>query len=104
MSKSGRETLPDVREWSGGPPKCPGVVGSPFRMSGVVGRPSQMFGSCWEAPCMSRRLSRLFGSHWETLPDVREWSGGPPGYPSGRDALLDVREWSGGPPKCSGEV
>ena len=42
MSWNGRETLLnvqefllDVREWSGDPPKCPGVVE----------RPSQMFGS-----------------------------------------------------------
>ena len=44
MSGSCRETLPnvqerwealsDVREWSGGPPGCPGVVGRPRRMSG----------------------------------------------------------------------
>ena len=58
----------------------------------------------------------MFGSVWKALPDVREalthlreWSGGPPGYPevvgrphqmsrSGREALSDVREWSGDPP------
>ena len=44
----------------------------------------------------------------EALPNVREWSGVPPGYPgvsgSGREALPDVREWSGGPPGCPGEV
>ena len=51
MSKSDRETLPDVWEWSGHPPKCPGEVG----------RPSRMF--------LSGRLA---------LPDVREWSGVPP--------------------------
>ena len=44
MSGSGRESLPvvrdwsgrtrDVQEWSGGPPRCPGVVVSPSRMSG----------------------------------------------------------------------
>ena len=33
MSGSGRKDLLDVREWSGGPPGCPGVVGRPFRMS-----------------------------------------------------------------------
>ena len=33
MSESGRETLPDVQEWSVGPPGCPGVVGSPSRMT-----------------------------------------------------------------------
>ena len=34
MSGSGWEALSDVREWSGGPPKCPGMVEMPFRMSG----------------------------------------------------------------------
>ena len=29
MSGSGREVRPDVREWSGGPPVYPGVVGRP---------------------------------------------------------------------------
>ena len=34
MSWSGRETLPDVREWLRVPPECPGMVGRPYRMSG----------------------------------------------------------------------
>ena len=74
MSRSGREALPNVREWSDGPPACPGVVGKPSRMSwrhsqmsGVVGRPSPMFGC-------------------------------------GREVLLDVREYSTCPPKCPGVV
>ena len=46
MSGSGRESLGDVREWSGDPRGCPGVVGRPSRMS---------------------------GSGREVLPDVREW-------------------------------
>ena len=29
MSGSGQEALLDVREWSGGPSRCPGVVGRP---------------------------------------------------------------------------
>ena len=33
MSGSGRKAHPKVREWSGGPPKGPGVVGRPFRRS-----------------------------------------------------------------------
>ena len=43
MSASGQEALPDVREllkafpdvleWSGDPPGCPGVVGLPSQMS-----------------------------------------------------------------------
>ena len=34
MSRSGREDLLDVRERSGCPPGCAGVVGRPFWMSG----------------------------------------------------------------------
>ena len=34
MSRSDRETLPNDREWLGGPPGCPGVVGRPSRMFG----------------------------------------------------------------------
>ena len=85
MSGGGREALPYVRGWSGGPPKCPGVVRRPAQMSGggrktlpyvrewsgdhpgclkVVGSPSRMSGSCGEA------LTEVF----EALPDVREWS------------------------------
>ena len=44
---------------------------------------------------------------WEALPNVREWSGSPPGCLQmvemhsrlsvmGRKAIPDVREWSGG--------
>ena len=50
MSGSGGEALPDIREWSGNPDGCPGVVGRP---------------TC------------VFGSGREALPDVREWSGVP---------------------------
>ena len=32
MSGSGRESLSDVREWSGGPPRWPEVFGRPFQM------------------------------------------------------------------------
>ena len=45
MSWSSLEALPDVREWSIGPPGCQGVVG---------------------------RHSRMSVSGWEALPDVRE--------------------------------
>ena len=58
MCVSGREALPDVREWSGGPFGCPG--GSP-ECPEVVGRPS-----------------RISGSGREALPDVWEWLEGPP--------------------------
>ena len=34
MSGSGRDALRDVREWSGVPQGCPGVVGRTSRMSG----------------------------------------------------------------------
>ena len=54
MSRSGREPLPDVQEWSGSPPGCPRVVE----------KPSHMFGSGREA------LTDV----WEALPDVRECS------------------------------
>ena len=36
MSGSGREAMKDVREWSGGPPVCPIIVGRSDRMSGSV--------------------------------------------------------------------
>ena len=100
MSGSCLESLPDVREWSGGPPWRPEVVGMPYRMSG------------------SGRLA---------IPDVREWSGGHSGCPrvvgrpcrrsvrlvwmsgSGRESLLDVqkarldvRVWLRGPTGCTG--
>ena len=78
MSGSGWDTLPDTREWSGGPHGCPEVVERPSRMPesvrvwsvgppgflGEVGRPS-----------------RTSGFGLEALPKVREWSVGPPGYP-----------------------
>ena len=67
ISGSGRVALPDIREWSGDPAKCLGVVGRPSRMSGI-------------------RLKSLL-EVWETLSDVR----------SGRESLPDVREWSLGP-------
>ena len=49
MSGSGRLALLDVREWSGGPPECTGVVGRPSGCPGVVGRPSQISGKGWLA-------------------------------------------------------
>ena len=55
------ESLPNVRELSGGPPGC----------SGVVGRPSRLFGSGRET------LLNVRDAH----PDIREWSEGPPGFP-----------------------
>ena len=118
ISGRGQETLPDDREWSGGPPDvrellgdssgCPGVVGRLSRMSLRGGSPSRMSGSCRET-----LLDACEG--WGALPDVRQLSGGPPGCPgvvgspsqmsgSGRESLPDVWEWSGGSPGCPGVV
>ena len=36
MSRSGRVSVPDVQEWSGNHPGCPGVVEKPSQMSGSV--------------------------------------------------------------------
>ena len=66
------EALPVVREWSGDPAECPGVVRGHPGCPEVVWWPSQMS-----------------GSGRETLPDVRK-------------ALLDDREWSECPPVCPG--
>ena len=49
MSGSGREALPEVREWSMGTPGCPGVVGGPLGCPGVVGGASRMSESGREA-------------------------------------------------------
>ena len=83
MSESSQLALSDVREWSGGPPGCSGVVGRPYRMSRS---PYWMAGSDllallgvleWSrapsgCPAVVRRLSRLSGSSLETLPDVQK--------------------------------
>ena len=64
MFGSGREVLPDVRDWAKGP----------FRRPGVIGSPSRMFGT-------GRMALQMSGSGREALPDVREWTGCPPGCP-----------------------
>ena len=57
----------------------------------------------------------MFASGWESLLDVREWLGGPPGClgvvgkpsrmsESGWEAHPDVREWSGDAPRLAGVV
>ena len=117
MSRSGREVLPENREWSG---DCNVWSGNPPGCPGVVGRPSLMYGSGQEASRVVGRPTRMSGSGREALPENRDWSGdcnvwsgGSPGCPgmisrppwmsgSGRKTLLDVREWSGGPPGCLG--
>ena len=75
MSGNGREALPDIREWSGDPPKCSVVVGGLYEYLGVVGFPSQMSESCWK-----------------TLQDVRKWSGVSPKCPGvvGRPSLMSL--------------
>ena len=118
MSGSGQEALSDVREWSGGPRRCSGVIGRPPGCSGVIGWPSRMSGSVRKALPDSgsgREALTMSGSGRKALPDVREWSGGSLGCPrvvgrpfrlsgSGRKTLPDVRVWSRGPPRCSGVV
>ena len=82
-SGSGREALPEfrvalpeVREWSVGPPEGPGVVGS---------------------------LSIRSSSDRKALPEVQKWLGDPPGGPAvvgrpsrrfggGRESLYKVRQ------------
>ena len=85
MSESGletllnvRESLPDVREWSGVFLECPGVVGSPSWMSGS-GRESLL--NAWEwlrsprrCPRVVKRPSQMSGSGREAHPNVQEWS------------------------------
>ena len=114
-----------LREWSGGPPGCPGVVGGPYGFCGsgretlpngreVVGRPSGFCGSGREALSDVQEWS---GGHYGFcyLRVLREWSGRPPECPgvvgrscrmsgSGREAFPDVREWSRGPSGCPGVV
>ena len=77
MAESGRETILDVQECSGGYLECPGGVG----------RPSRLFGS-------SGRSFRMSVSGWDALLDVQEWSGDPP----------DVRHMLGCPPGCPGVI
>ena len=98
MSKSGRETLPDVpvgweafpnvRQVSRGPHGYvrgpPGYVGDPLGCPGVVKRPSWMTGSGPVA-----------------VPDFPEWSVDPPGCPAEVEGLPDVRQLSGGLPVSS---
>ena len=112
MSVSGWKTLSDVREWSGGPPECPRVVGRPSQMSEWLGGPPGCAAEVgWASGFLGvvENPSRMSVSSWETHPNVREWSGGDPrclqvvGRPSrmsrsGREAIPNVRQRSGGPP------
>ena len=103
-----QKDLPDGREWPGGPPTFVGVVRRPSRMSSSVPIPSRMSGRTYQ---MFVRTFRMSGCGQDAHSAVRQWSGGPPGYPgvvrrnsrmsgSCHEALLDVREWSGAPPGC----
>ena len=65
MSGSGREALPDVREWSVGPPGCLRVV--------------------WRPTWMSNNFREALPEVREALPEVRQ------ALPEVREALPDVR-------------
>ena len=76
MFRNCREDVPDVREWSGDPPGCPGVFGRPSRMSGC-GRetlPNVREWSCRPPECLGVVVppSWMSGSGWEALSDVRK--------------------------------
>ena len=62
MIETDWESLPDVREWSGSPTGCPGVVGRPSRMSGS-----------------GRKAYLMYRSGRKAIPNIREWSGETPG-------------------------
>ena len=87
MSGSGREALPNVCEWSGGLPGCPGVVGRPSRM---FERGLEALPNVWgdQGPSRMSRSGRKF------LPNVREWSGVSPGCPRvvGRRSQMSVSD------------
>ena len=108
-SRSVREAIPEVREWSGDNHGGPRVVGSPSRRSGC-GRVAITDVREWSrGPTGGRealpevgRPSQKSGSGREALPEVREWSRHPPGGPgvfgrpsrksgSGREATPEVR-------------
>ena len=61
MSESGREALPDVLEWSGGPPEVREWLGGPTVCSVVVMRPYRM---SWSGP-------EALQDFREVLPDIR---------------------------------
>ena len=49
MSGRCQESLPEVREVSGGPPESLGVTGGPFGSTVGVRRPFQKYGRGWKA-------------------------------------------------------
>ena len=111
MSKKVWEALLDIWERSGGPRRCPLVIGRPTRMS-RRGREALPDGREVLPDVRSGQdASHMSGSVREAFPDVWEWSGGPPGCPgvvgmhswmsrSGREAFPDVCKWLVRPPVC----
>ena len=84
----GWDTLPEVWKWSGNPPRgLDAVRDSPGGLE-LVGTPRWGSGS-------GPRPSRRSGTAQDTLPEVRHWSGHPPGCP---EAVRDAR----GSPKLVG--
>ena len=68
--RSGWKALTNVRELSGDPPGCPGVIERPSRMIGS-GRKT--------LPNVRKVLMDIQEKGWMALPEVREWSADTPG-------------------------
>ena len=88
MSGIGPEALQDVRDSSGGPPLCPGVVGRPSKND------QEWSGGPLAWPGFVERPSRMSGSGRESLKNIREWLG----------TIPNVRDWIEVPPGCPGVV
>ena len=73
-----RDALPEGWEWSEDSPVTPGVVGRHSQKEGEVGRPSRRAG-CARAAGSGCEAHPKGGSGWKALPELREWSAGPPG-------------------------
>ena len=83
MSGSGREALTNVRDMSGVPPGCPGVVGRPYPMSAIG----------------QEALNNV--QNWcEALPDIWAWLEALPDVRDRLGAIPDVRVWTGSPTRC----
>ena len=125
MSGNGQETLPDVWEWSGDLPGCPGVFERPSMISEsgqeallISGSGRESLPDVWEwsggppgCTGLVGRPSRMIGSDRETIPnvwkdlmDIQEWWESLPDVPEGWVALSDVWPLSGGLPGCPGGV
>ena len=117
-----REALPDVQEWLGGPPECPGVVVWPSRLFGSgwetlldVWEWCEALPNVQESLWMCGRPSWMSRSGRESLLNVQECSRGSRGSKgvvrrtshmseSGWEILPDIRKWSKGPLRCPGEI